>query len=259
MHHLYNGNEGYSPEASLKKRTLPGLWAFLRGQALSLLGGVLYDLPAKAALEKLPFELWEAENGFGDNFSILYMQVPIAEFAELARDAEDSSGGGKYRVIAEAMKAKGQEVRFISMDALEGSYEDVDTPELKSTSDAVELALENLNTLLQHSRQGPASAVDRIHTALHAHLIYLCEKAGQTPGENMELAPLFSLLRKGQPAFQSDTVFRGLAKVVHALSPVRNSNSLAHPTDHLLEEPEAMLVLNAGRTLLRYLDSRFNK
>ncbi len=147
------------------------------------------------------------------------------------------------------------------MDYSENSSSDVITPELASTSATVELALENLNTLLQHSRQGPTSAVDRIHTALHAHLVYLCEANGQTPNASADLDALFSLLRSGQPTLseRSDRIFRSLSKLIHALSPIRNKNSLAHPSEALLDEPEAMLVLNAGRTLLRYLDSRFAK
>lgn len=147
------------------------------------------------------------------------------------------------------------------MDPLEESATDVDTPQLRSTSVSVELALEDLNTLLQHSTQGAVSAVDRVHTALHGHLLYLCATHGLTPNPNSDLDALFSLLRNGQPAknAQTDAIFRGLSKVIHALSPLRNQSSLAHPNEVLLDEPEAKLVLNAGRTLLRYLDLRFTK
>jgi hypothetical protein len=261
MHHLYDGNPGYSQEVILGERTNHAMWTWTRGEVLKSLRGTSFDNSAAIALETLPLELWSATNGFNDNFSVLYMKVPISQFIKLARDAGDATGSSKYTRIAEVMRVKGSKIRFISMDGSEDSSSDVITPELTSTSATVELALENLNTLLQHSRQGPTSAVDRIHTALHAHLVYLCEANGQTPNASADLDALFSLLRNGHPKVseRSDTIFRSLSKVIHALSPIRNENSLAHPGEALLEEPEAMLVLNAGRTLLRYLDSRFAK
>ena len=42
-----------------------------------------------------------------------------------------------------------------------------------------------------------------------------------------------------------------MANIVDALNPLRNRASLAHPNTGLLEEPEAMLVINAVRTLLQ--------
>jgi len=258
MYHLYDGNEGYSQEALLRERQHHGIWSIVRNQVEKTLAGVLYDEDAKAAFQRLPFELWTAANSFGDEFSVLYLKLPASELARTLRDAERAGGREKYRRIAEAMEAKGQKVRFISIDLLEGACEDVETPDFKSTSTSVVLALENLNTLLQNSNHGPTSAVDRIHTALHAHLIHLCETSGLTPDKNADLTSLFSLLRRNRAEAPSDVICRALARIIHALNPVRNESSLAHPSEALLEEPEAMLVLNAGRTLLRYIDSRFS-
>jgi hypothetical protein len=46
------------------------------------------------------------------------------------------------------------------------------------------------------------------------------------------------------------------ATVVDALNPVRNRGSMAHANATLLDEPEAMLVINAVRTLLHYLNAK---
>jgi hypothetical protein len=75
---------------------------------------------------------------------------------------------------------------------------------------------------------------------------------------------LFSLLRQHHPRLLSQTpgdrpvqqALRGLARVVDALNPARNESSLAHPNENLLEDPEAMLLINAIRTLLHYLDTK---
>lgn len=40
--------------------------------------------------------------------------------------------------------------------------------------------------------------------------------------------------------------------------PVWNQGSMAHPNAELLGEPKAKLIINVGRTLLHYLDSKFS-
>jgi hypothetical protein len=50
-------------------------------------------------------------------------------------------------------------------------------------------------------------------------------------------------------------VLRGLAQIVDAMNPIRNSKTLAHPNP-LLDKAEAMLAINAIRTMLHYLDKR---
>jgi hypothetical protein len=49
---------------------------------------------------------------------------------------------------------------------------------------------------------------------------------------------------------------RALANIINVLNPVRNRASVAHPNEMLLEEAEAMLVINSVRTLLHYLNAR---
>jgi len=51
-------------------------------------------------------------------------------------------------------------------------------------------------------------------------------------------------------------VLRALSTIADALNPLRNQTSVAHPNETLLQQPEAMLVVNAVRTILHYLDSK---
>jgi hypothetical protein len=46
------------------------------------------------------------------------------------------------------------------------------------------------------------------------------------------------------------------ANTLDAMLPIRNRASLAHPNQELLDEPEARLVINVGRCLLHYVDSK---
>jgi Abortive infection C-terminus len=79
-----------------------------------------------------------------------------------------------------------------------------------------------------------------------------------TPQPGANVSSLFSLLRRTCPEKEKlDPIFRGLAKVLDALSSLRNNRSLAHPCEEMLDVAEARLALNAGKTLLRYLDDCF--
>jgi hypothetical protein len=51
-------------------------------------------------------------------------------------------------------------------------------------------------------------------------------------------------------------VLRAMASILDAMNPVRNMASVAHPNPTLLAEAEAMLVINACRTVLQYLDAK---
>jgi abortive infection Abi-like protein len=47
-----------------------------------------------------------------------------------------------------------------------------------------------------------------------------------------------------------------LGSVMDALNPARNRGSVAHPNDNLLDADEAMLFINAARTVLQYVDAK---
>ncbi|RZZ86983.1 abortive infection family protein [Pseudoxanthomonas winnipegensis] len=132
------------------------------------------------------------------------------------------------------------------------------------TSDVLKRALADANTLIQSS--GPTHAVDRIHTALHAYLKAVCHAQGIDAPSGATITNLFKLLRNEHPGLrdlgsQSDTmnnVLRSLSNVIDCLNPVRNNASLAHANEELLGKDEAMLAINAARTVFQYLDSKFS-
>lgn len=116
-------------------------------------------------------------------------------------------------------------------------------------------------------RKGQApSAIDRIHTALHAYLLETCGHAGVAVGNDPTTAKLFKLLREGHPAFlpmgprheDVTRVLRSFASAIDALSPIRNNASLAH-ANPLLDEPEAIAVVNAAYTIFRYVQDSLGR
>jgi hypothetical protein len=135
---------------------------------------------------------------------------------------------------------------------------------LRVTSAVVERALLDAEKLM--ATTGATSGVDRAHTALHGYLLQVCSDAGISVGAEPNLTQLFKALRVQHPAFKdlgarSDDVarlFGAMATIADVLNPLRNKASVAHPNQQLLEEPEALLVINSVRTLLNYLDSKIH-
>jgi len=80
------------------------------------------------------------------------------------------------------------------------------------------------------------------------------------------MVALLKKLRSGHPkltdlgprAQDVEKVLNSCASILDAFLPVRNQASVAHPNQELLDEPEARLVINVGRSLLHYLDSKLS-
>jgi hypothetical protein len=130
------------------------------------------------------------------------------------------------------------------------------------TSEFVERTLAEVEHLVQS--KGATSGVDRIHSALHGYLRVVCEDAGIPFVEADRIEELFKKIRANHAAFAvpgpraQDIVLitDKFCSVMNVLDPIRNRGSFAHPTKGLLAVPEAMLVINAARTIFHYLDAK---
>lgn len=131
-----------------------------------------------------------------------------------------------------------------------------------TASQVVERALADANHLL--AKSGPISCIDRLHTALHGYLKDLAIRAGLVVDDQSSLTQLFKLLRASHPKFQHlgsqdkdiVQVLNSLSNVVDALNTIRNHASVAHPNENLLDEAEAMLMVNITRTLFHYINAK---
>jgi len=138
----------------------------------------------------------------------------------------------------------------------------VDVPVPRITSDVVQRALSDAEALIR--TQGATSGVDLVHTALHGYLIAVCDQSSIAHSSGLTVTGLLQLLRTHHPKLQGagpreqnvTQVLRAMASILDAMNPVRNMASVAHPNPQLLDEPEAMLVINACRTVLQYLDAK---
>ena len=213
-------------------------------------------------LRNTPFELWEGKNSFGDEFYVLYAELSLDQYLPLADMERDRGGRLEFRRIAGALDETDAGVRFIAASLSEDSEPTVvPAPSPATTSETLERALAEVERSLAEGR--PATGVDRIHTALHAYLRAVAESAGLAAGV-AGLTDLVRLLRQSHPALQPTgprpaeitRILNAVATIVDALNPLRNRASLAHPVEDLLPDAEAMLAINATRTLLHYFEKR---
>lgn len=138
----------------------------------------------------------------------------------------------------------------------------VAVPDLKITGSTINQAIEDSKILL--NTQGATSALDRIHTVLHAYLKQVCNEMSIVYPEDATLNQLMNLLKADHPALitknnNTDQIFKSMANVLDKLNPLRNNSSLAHSNLVLLEPDEAMFVINTVNTILSYLNSKFIK
>jgi hypothetical protein len=265
---LLHAGSGSREVQLLDGRVPEEAWRVQRRQAVRLLQSRL-ELDAAKTLTEIPFELRDGTNGFNDEFTLLYYRAPLSRYIALADSLEESTTSRQYRQIAKALEEAGHPIRFIAIDLADGEEsalpEGVTTPSLLLMSDAVERALRDSEHLIQG--RGPASGVDRLHTAFHGYLLSVAKAAAIPTIGDAGITHVFKALRTQHPGFQDagprhgeiDKIVNSMANIVDALNPVRNTASGAHPNPEVLAEPEAMLVVNAVRTLLHYLNSKISK
>jgi hypothetical protein len=212
-------------------------------------------------LERFPFELRDGTNYFQDEFSVLYLVASLEQYIGL--EEIKASSGSLFRSIAETISEIGPITRFVvaELEAADGPTA-VPPPTPQVTSEAVEAALSDAEHLIR--AKSPASALDRVHTALHGYLRVVLDREGIAYEPRATITRLFKLLREKHPALRdlgtrSEDLWRivsSTASVVDALNVLRNNASIAHPNESLLEAAEAMLAINSARTLLHYLDAK---
>ncbi|WP_257202356.1 abortive infection family protein [Corynebacterium cystitidis] len=129
------------------------------------------------------------------------------------------------------------------------------------TAEVVKIALKEADKQISHG--DPVAAVDRVHTALHGHLCFICTEADIDADDDTSLPSLMKAVRKHHPKFYDSEgsnspigkILNALSSVVSELNTIRNNRSLAHPNKNLVGEDEARLCVGAGRLILEYVDT----
>lgn len=265
MIRLYSGSG--SLEVMVLGSALPGpAWEVLKKNTVQLLRSRGSNT-ASTLLQNTPFSLCNGTNGFGDEFNLLHYYAPLNQYVSLAEESEKDTVKFDYQKIAETITEIGHYIRFIVLELAPGIDEPMDivtTPSLKISSDSVQRALADAELLIQ--RHGPTSGVDRIHTAFHGYLKTVAMKANIPLTTDSSITELFKTIRSTHPALMGreprrediDKILRAIATIIDSLNQVRNKASGAHPNELVLQEAEAMLVINSAKTLLHYFDARLD-
>jgi hypothetical protein len=83
----------------------------------------------------------------------------------------------------------------------------------------------------------------------------------------MNIIDLFKLIRNNPIIFSKPTVLQDdvekilktFSSLIDSINTIRNKASMAHPNENLLNEEEAILVINSIHTILHYLNDKINK
>jgi len=201
---------------------------------------------------------------------VLQVVVPVDEYVALQELKLNKTIEQPFESIASTISEVSPNrpfVRFVVavLDTEEDSALNVAPPSPRITSEAVDSALADAE-LLARSR-GPASAVDRARTAVHAYLRAAVVRTGVQPAVHASATELLKQLRERDPGLralvdggdEAKRIVMALASIVDAAGTLRNSSSSAHPTGSLLQRAEAILVINAAKSMIHYLDAKLQE
>ena len=256
-----SGDPSYSAEGPVLKEED---WDKRRAVAVALLTKRGNTLAAKL-LETCGFSICQGANGWHDEFLVLFRTVGLDDYVEFEGYSRSPEHRRAFEDIAKTLTELGLFIRFVGVELVtELSPQPVTTPSPKAMSVAVEKALVDAEQMV---RQGsPVSAVDRAHTALHGYLRGVCIDAHlAAAGDDLSLTDLVKRVREKHPKFSgvaaahgshTEKILKAMGVICDALNPIRNRGSLAHPNEELLDEADAMLAINASRTVLHYVHQK---
>ena len=236
-------------------------WAQVRSAAIKVLLSRAKDRAAEL-LEMTGWTVRDGGNDWQDEFRVLYREVRIEEYdlyEKMSRSPEDRAA---FTEIAKVLIELKIPIRFIGAELIiDASPDPVSTPKVENSSAVVERALIEAERWV--SEGSAISAVDRAHTALHGFLRGVCVAAG-FDAPDPSLTELLKWLRESHPKFNtsgphrehSAKLLKAMASVCDTLNTLRNRGSMAHANETLLDEADAMLAINASRTLLHYIHHR---
>jgi len=165
---------------------------------------------------------------------------------------------------SDAIRTASRAAQFQSIVARLRGAPSVSSVQPQISSTVVTRAINDAEILIETT--GATSGVDRIHTAIHGFFKTLCQDAQIPFNGDPRVDQFFKLLVQQHPAFQNlgprsqdvSIILLAFSTILPATNPIRNRASVAHPNDDLLENHEAMLVINVARTLIQYVNAKLS-
>jgi hypothetical protein len=222
-------------------------------------------LLAAQLLESCQFEIHRGTNSFDDDFLVLFAKVSSFEYLKMKPVENNLEYKKAFKIIADMLTELELEednyIRFITVSLQEKDDPVLNVPNPNAKFSVLQ-TLREAQTLIDTT--GPASAVDRVHTALHRYLIEICENEDLAYNPDDGITSLYKTIRKNHPSLTTDVggeeikrIMQTLSSTVDSLNTLRNNHSNAHPNP-LLGEAEATLAINSARTILHYLDAKLS-
>lgn len=131
---------------------------------------------------------------------------------------------------------------------------------VKNVNENIYQALEDAAVLLENT--GPQRAYDRVHTALHASLRQICvNHAIAVDSTNDNVPGLLGRITAHLQGMPDDgrnadifKMLRSAASILNSINYLRNHNSMAHPTEMLLNDADSRFAINLVRSIMAYID-----
>jgi hypothetical protein len=258
---FYSGSGAKDLEI-LQEEPSQEMWVKLKRNIIRLLS-LQGKSDAADLMGNIPFKLNKGTNFFDDDFFVLNVTLQLEEYVEMNGLKADSKSSVHFQNIAKAFNELDYYVRFIVAIPLKDNAPklvEVSKPDI--SSEVVLRAITDAQHLIYSS--GAVSAVDRVHTALHGYFKKICDLESIPYSKDPSLTELFKQIRLQHPIFvanfnSSDEIkrlFGALGTIIDSLNTIRNRASVAHPNENLLDESEALLVINCVRTVMHYLDCK---
>ena len=135
----------------------------------------------------------------------------------------------------------------------------VSKPSISNGNENIYQALADAELLIE--QRGAAFAYDRMHNALHACLRQVCDNHSiaydKNDAINALLPKINAHLKKMPDDGRNEKVFnmlRAANSMLDSINYLRNHNSLAHPTENLLNQSDAMFAINLTKSIMTYVD-----
>lgn len=141
----------------------------------------------------------------------------------------------------------------------EEDIESIDVDEIANLNQILREAIDDAEILIEKGK--PANAYDRIYTALHGVLKQKCEEQNIMISDRDAVTSILSRIKKhildvepSDKATETAKIIASISKIIYILNEMRNKKSLAHPNRTLLENDEALFVINISKAIMRYVN-----
>ena len=187
--------------------------------------------------------------------AILKITVPAGEY--------DFIVNRKKYILEEASELFDRQGNYLLTDIDVGikmhKSEKVDFSSVKNSDEIIKKSIEDAENFMTQGKY--ASALDRIHTALHGYLRGKLTKLGIKHESSDALSKLYGKLHSHVEKTMSNdvgecirTILRSSAGIINSLNELRNNHSLAHPNSNIIRDKEAKLCINIAKDIIEYIE-----